>query len=98
MALFADGGVLATKPYAASAKYVGRMSDYCRGCRFDVDKATGSNACPFNFLYWNFLSEHRVKLAGNPRMAMIYQTLDWMPPKRVASMKTKAERFLDRVS
>jgi len=97
MALFADGGVLASKPYAASGKYIRRMSDYCCGCRYDVDKATGPDACPFNFLYWNFLAEHRVKLAGNPRMALIYRTLDRMPTERVASMKSQAERFLDRV-
>jgi deoxyribodipyrimidine photolyase-related protein len=98
MALFADGGVFASKPYAASGKYIRRMSDYCRGCRYDVNKATGPDACPFNFLYWNFLGEHRARLAGNPRMAMIYRMLDRMPTERVASMKRQAEHFLDRLS
>jgi len=97
MALFADGGVLASKPYAASGKYIQRMSDYCEGCRYDVDKATGPDACPFNFLYWNFLGEHRAKLADNPRMAIIYRTLDRMPTERVASMNRHAERFLDQL-
>jgi deoxyribodipyrimidine photolyase-related protein len=98
MSLFADGGVLASKPYAASGKYIQRMSDYCRGCRYDVNKVMGPDACPFNFLYWNFLSDHRGKLAGNPRMALIYRTLDRMPTDRVAAMKRQAEHFLDRLS
>jgi deoxyribodipyrimidine photolyase-related protein len=97
MALFADGGVIASKPYAASGKYIRRMSDYCGDCRYDVDKATGPDACPFNFLYWTFLDEHRAKLADNPRMALIYRTMDRMPPDRVAAMKRQATQFFDDV-
>ncbi|MEO0541805.1 MAG: cryptochrome/photolyase family protein, partial [Cyanobacteria bacterium P01_A01_bin.105] len=59
MGLFADGGVLATKPYAASANYVNRMSDYCKGCRYNHKARTGPDACPFNFFYWDFLGRHR---------------------------------------
>ncbi len=98
MALFADGGVLGSKPYAASGKYIDRMSDYCRHCRYDVKQATGPNACPFNFLYWNFLAENGDKLSRNPRMAMIYRTLGRMPAERVATMRKQAKTFLDQVS
>jgi deoxyribodipyrimidine photolyase-related protein len=67
MGLNADGGKIATKPYIASANYINRMSDYCAGCPFDYAKRTGDDACPINFLYWNFLIEHEEKLRANPR-------------------------------
>jgi len=95
MALFADGGVLGSKPYASSGKYIDRMSDYCRHCRYDVRQATGPDACPFNFLYWNFLAENADKLSGNPRMAMMYRTLGRMDDERVAAMRKQASEFLD---
>lgn len=97
MALFADGGVLSSKPYAASGKYIYRMSDYCDHCRYDVKKTTGPDACPFNFLYWNFLAENRDKLARNPRMAMIYRTLDRMSSDRVSSLQKQAQGSLESV-
>jgi len=67
MGLNADGGVIATKPYIASASYINRMSDYCKGCRFDHTARAGADACPFNTLYWNFLIEHEAALRANPR-------------------------------
>ncbi len=67
MGLNADGGKTATKPYIASANYINRMSDYCPNCPFDDAKRTGNDACPFNFLYWNFLIKHEEKLRANPR-------------------------------
>ncbi len=94
MALFADGGVLASKPYAASGKYIVRMSDYCRRCRYDVHATGGDNACPFNALYWSFLIRHRDRLAGNPRMAVVYRTLDRMPRERVAAIEARTARLL----
>ena len=98
MALFADGGVLASKPYAASGKYIDRMSDYCRHCRYDVRKQTGEDACPFNFLYWNFLAEHRERLRRNTRMKMIYGTLNRMKPEKITAMRDAARAFLDAVA
>jgi len=68
MSQFADGGVVATKPYIASGKYVDRMSNYCSSCRFKPELATGEDACPFTTLYWSFLIEHEESLAANRRM------------------------------
>lgn len=76
MAMHADGGVVGTKPYAASGKYIKRMSNYCDGCRYDVDKRTGDDACPFNTLYWDFLIRHRETFRGNNRMAMMLKNVD----------------------
>ncbi len=98
MALFADGGVMASKPYAASGAYINRMSDYCSGCAYDVRAATGAKACPFNFLYWDFIARHSERLGGNPRMAMPVRTLARMDPPRVAAMRAQAAAFLDAIS
>ncbi len=95
MALFADGGILASKPYAASGAYIDRMSDYCAGCRYDPNIKLGPGACPFNPLYWHFLIENRARLAANPRMAMPYRTLTAMAPDRVAQISAEATAFLD---
>lgn len=95
MALHADGGLMASKPYAASGAYINRMSDYCRGCAFDVKAATGERACPFNYLYWDFVARHAQRFAGNPRMAMPLRTLERMDPARVAAMRAEAKAFLD---
>lgn len=76
MSQYADGGVMASKPYVASGKYLQRMSDHCRGCRYDPAEATGPRACPFTTLYWDFLARHRGRLAGNPRMQPQLRNLD----------------------
>ena len=90
MALYADGGVFASKPYAASGKYIDRMSDYCKGCRYDVKASTGEDACPFNYLYWDFVAGNRETLQGNPRMGMMYRNLDKQDPERVEAMHVLA--------
>lgn len=74
MSQFADGGVIASKPYVSSGSYINRMSDYCKSCHYRVKDRTGDRACPFNALYWGFLDRHRDKFAGNPRMAQMYRT------------------------
>ena len=95
MALFADGGIMASKPYAASGAYIDRMSDHCGGCRYDVKAKTGPDACPFNLLYWDFLARNRRTLEGNPRMGMMYRTLDRMDEGHVASVRREARAFLE---
>jgi deoxyribodipyrimidine photolyase-related protein len=97
MALHADGGVIGSKPYAASGAYINRMSDYCRACHYDVKAATGERACPFNALYWDFMARHRERFAGNPRMAMPMRSLAKMPPERVAALRARAVDFLARM-
>jgi deoxyribodipyrimidine photolyase-related protein len=98
MAIHADGGIMASKPYAASGKYIQRMGDYCRDCRYRVADATGDRACPFNYLYWDFLARHRARFERNPRMANMYRTLDRMDARKVAAMRAEAGVFLDRVA
>ena len=94
MALFADGGVVGSKPYAGSGAYINRMSDYCRKCHYDVKDATGERACPFNALYWDFMARHKDRFAGNNRMAMPLRTLEKMDPDRVAKLRARAAGFL----
>jgi len=76
MSQYADGGLIASKPYAATGKYIDRMSNYCKGCRYNPSESTGENACPFTKMYWDFLLRHRELLAKNPRMVMQIRNLD----------------------
>ena len=94
MALHADGGLMASKPYAASGNYINKMSDYCSGCAYDVTAKTGPKACPFNFLYWDFIARNRESLSGNPRMALIYKALDRLDPASLSAMRDEASVFL----
>jgi deoxyribodipyrimidine photolyase-related protein len=95
MSQFADGGIVASKPYAASGAYIDRMSDYCRGCRYDVKDREGVRACPFNALYWDFLARHRDRFEGNPRIAQMYRTWDRMAPARRAATQARAVAILE---
>jgi deoxyribodipyrimidine photolyase-related protein len=98
MSQFADGGVLASKPYAASGAYINRMSDYCRGCAYDVKARTGKDACPFNALYWDFLARNRDKLASNARMGQMYRTYDKFADEEKAKIKASAQTFLNSLT
>ena len=93
MAIFADGGALASKPYAASGAYIDRMSDYCRTCRYDVSAKCGPAACPFNYLYWTFFIENRGRLPRTPRLAMPLRTLEAMSDERRAEIRRDAAAF-----
>lgn len=93
MVLFADGGVLASKPYAASGAYIKKMSNYCAGCSYNVGSKNGPKACPFNYLYWDFISRNSDKLRGNPRMGFVFNTLDRMSEDKRNAVKQDAERF-----
>lgn len=95
MSQFGDGGVLGSKPYAASGNYINKMSDHCKDCQYDVKRKTGDGACPFNPLYWDFLHRNRDKLAGNPRMAQMYRTWDRMSDDKKADYLNSAEHVLD---
>ena len=95
MVMHADGGYLGSKPYAASGNYINKMSDFCRHCRYDVKQKTGPDACPFNYLYWNFMLENRAKLGRNPRLSQPYRTLDRLTPERVTAIRRDSARFLD---
>ncbi|MFT4888890.1 MAG: deoxyribodipyrimidine photolyase-related protein [Pseudohongiellaceae bacterium] len=76
MSQFADGGYIATKPYAASGNYINKMSDYCGQCHYKVKLKSGADACPFNSLYWKFMIENRQQLSSNPRISMLYGNWD----------------------
>jgi deoxyribodipyrimidine photolyase-related protein len=90
MSQFADGGLLATKPYVSSAAYIDRMSDYCKGCAYDRKARTGDRACPFNALYWDFFDRHADRLSGNHRLAMVYRQFGKMSPEAVAALRERA--------
>jgi deoxyribodipyrimidine photolyase-related protein len=94
MALYADGGLMASKPYAASGAYIHKMSDYCSGCAYDPAIKLGPGACPFNYLYWNFLIENQAALKSNPRLAMPYKTLSAFTPERRTAIKAQSQQFL----
>lgn len=95
MSQFADGGMLASKPYAASGAYINRMSDYCRACRYEVKSKTGPDACPFNALYWDFIDRNEEKLRCNPRMAMPYKNWDRMSPEDQSALRRQARKFVE---
>jgi deoxyribodipyrimidine photolyase-related protein len=76
MSQYADGGVMASKPYVATGKYIDRMSNYCGGCKYRPEESEGDSACPFTKMYWEFLARHREALAGNPRMALQLRNLE----------------------
>jgi len=94
MVLFADGGYLASKPYAAGGAYINRMSNYCRDCHYKVSLKNGAAACPFNYLYWDFLIRNRVKLQDNARLGMMYRSLDRMDEMKIAAIRDDAGQFL----
>ena len=94
MSQFADGGLLASKPYAASGAYIDRMSDYCAGCAYDVKAKQGPRACPYNLLYWHFIARHAERLRRNPRMAQMVRNWERFAPERQAQLLDEAEAFL----
>ncbi|RYE59737.1 MAG: cryptochrome/photolyase family protein [Hyphomicrobiales bacterium] len=95
MSQYADGGAIASKPYASSGAYIDRMSDYCGRCRYDVKAKTGPDACPFNALYWDFLARHEERFSGNQRMRNMYATWNRFDDARQAEYRKSAKTFLD---
>lgn len=98
MSLFGDGGVVASKPYAASGKYIHRMSNYCEKCKYDPDEMTGDNACPFNALYWDFLIRHADTFRGNQRMPYVFSTWDKFAPEKQQAIRNQAATTLKRMA
>jgi deoxyribodipyrimidine photolyase-related protein len=90
MATWADGGVMMTKPYAASGRYVQRMSNHCRSCRYDPGTRTGEDACPFTTLYWDFLDRNRTRLAPVRRMQMPLANLKRIDPGELDQIRHQA--------
>jgi deoxyribodipyrimidine photolyase-related protein len=98
MSLFADGGMLASKPYASGGGYINKMSDYCKNCHYNVKIKTGAEACPFNYLYWDFLIRNRKKLQNNPRMALMYKILDKTESKQLDLIKQQSKKFMEQIN
>jgi deoxyribodipyrimidine photolyase-related protein len=97
MSQFADGGVIASKPYCSSGNYINKMSDYCAQCSYRVKEKTGQQACPFNSLYWHFMNRHRDELSRNPRIGMIYRSWDRMNEEHRDEVLKTAEAVLDQL-
>ncbi len=98
MILYADDGYLASKPYAASGAYINRMSDYCKNCSYKISKKNGPEACPFNYLYWDFFIRHEDKFEGqNPRLNRTYATLKKFDDEKIAAIKDDSRRFLNSI-
>ncbi|PJD94974.1 MAG: cryptochrome/photolyase family protein [Legionella sp.] len=94
MALYGDGGVMASKPYAASGKYIQKMSNFCASCVYNPADVVGEKACPFNSLYWNFMAQHQDKLKNNPRLHYTYLNWDKMGEEKKKAILSKAAMVL----
>jgi len=98
MSQFADGGIMASKPYIASGKYIQRMSNHCTGCRYDPALSTGEKACPFTTLYWDYMIQHETMLAKNPRMGMQLKNLGRLGAEQRDAISTQAKQHRAQVS
>lgn len=94
MSQFADGGIVGTKPYISSSNYIHKMSNYCVGCYYQKEKKHGDKACPFNSLYWNFYEQHRSLLEKNPRIGMMYITLNKMDNEEKQKIINQAKLYI----
>jgi deoxyribodipyrimidine photolyase-related protein len=97
MVMHADGGLLASKPYAASGSYINRMSDYCGNCHYSVKTSTNKDSCPFNSLYWHFVDRHRNQFQANPRMSLIYKSYDKMASEKKSALRQRAVQILEHI-
>lgn len=94
MSTFADGGVLASKPYISGGNYIHKMSDYCKHCVYDPGQRIGPKACPFTYLYWNYVDEHREMMSRNPRMSFAVRTYDRFPDTEQEAIKRQSAHFI----
>ncbi|MDP4074389.1 cryptochrome/photolyase family protein [Acidovorax sp. A1169] len=93
MSQFADGGLLATKPYVSSAAYIDRMGDYCKGCHYDKKLKVGERACPYNALYWDFFARNEATLGSNFRLGMVYRQLQKMQGPQLEALRGHASHL-----
>ena len=93
MSQFADGGLMASKPYIASGKYIDRMSNHCKGCRFNPAESTGETACPFTTLYWDYLIQHADALNQNPRMLMQLKNMNRLTEDQRQAITEQAQQI-----
>jgi deoxyribodipyrimidine photolyase-related protein len=98
MSQYADGGLLASKPYVASGRYIQRMSNYCTGCRYAPDKSTGENACPFTTLYWDFLMRHEERFSQHPRARLQWRNLERLDEQQKLDIRKQAESIRSLLS
>ena len=98
MTLYADGGILGSKPYAASGNYINKMSDYCKDCKYNVKKKEGDDACPFNYLYWNFFLKNKKKLEKNPRLWTVFSNIKKMSEEKKKQIQNDSKKFLIQIS
>jgi deoxyribodipyrimidine photolyase-related protein len=94
MSQWADGGIVATKPYVSSGNYIQKMSNYCESCQYNYKEKTGESACPFNSLYWNFLDEKKAYFKNNHRMSMMLSLLNKMDPQQLIDIKKRAQHII----
>ena len=97
MSQYADGGLIASKPYAASGQYIRKMSDYCAGCHYKVNVKTGSESCPFNSLYWHFLDRNREQLSANSRLKLVYANWDRQASQQRQAILITAQQRLEHL-
>ena len=97
MILYADGGILGSKPYAASGNYINKMSDYCKNCEYDVKVKNGKDACPFNYLYWNFFLKNQEKLKNNPRLWTAFSNIKNMSEERKKEIENDSKEFMKTI-
>jgi deoxyribodipyrimidine photolyase-related protein len=98
MSQFADGGIMATKPYCASGSYIQRMSNYCEHCRYEPSERLGEDACPFTTLYWDFLMRHEERLGENPRMGLQLYNLRRIESDERRAVRRQATSLRDRIT
>ncbi len=96
MALYGDGGIVASKPYAASGKYIKKMSNYCEGCVYDPELTVGEKACPLNALYWNFIYQHQEDFRKNQRMPFVYANWDKFDSAKQEAILSQATNLPQR--
>jgi deoxyribodipyrimidine photolyase-related protein len=97
MSLFADGGLVATKPYSAGGNYINKMSDYCKTCHYQIKEKTSEEACPFNSLYWGFMARHRPHFEKNPRIGMVYRQWDKKDEPDKLALLDRAQWCIDNI-